>query len=131
MEQVKLRLAEYAKQSDGRRPIVQETRTGHTDVAMKEMRRQMVQIQKVLTELQGQLQQGICKVRDSGESDAGPRGNGNESSSENDDNDEKERALGTTKTKIRKEVLRQPTDRRRHESRSARRIRDEFNGYKA
>jgi hypothetical protein len=54
MEQVNLRLVHYENQSDGKRPLVQETRTGHTDVAMKEMQRQMVQIQKVLTELQGQ-----------------------------------------------------------------------------
>jgi hypothetical protein len=131
MEQVKLRLVAYEKQSDGKRPIVQKTRMGHTDVAMKEMQWQKVQIQKVLTELQGQPQQGNYKIRDSGESDGGPRGSNNESSSERDDNDEKERPLGTTKRKVRKEAFRRPTEGRRQESRSAQRSRDEFNGYKA
>jgi hypothetical protein len=122
MEQVKLRLVEYEKQSDGKRPIVKETRTGHTNVALKEMQRQTVHIQKVLTELQGQPQQGNYKIRDSGESDVGSRGSNSESSAESDDNDEKERPLGTTKRKVRKESSRQPTEGRRHESRSARRI---------
>jgi hypothetical protein len=99
---------------------------------MKEMQRQMAQMQKVLTELQGQPQQGNYKVCDSGESDGGSRGSSSESSSEDDDNDdEKERSLGTTKTKARKESLRQRIDGRRHESQPARRIRDQFNGYKA
>jgi hypothetical protein len=95
------------------------------------MQRQMAQIQNVLAELQGQSQQENCEVRNSGEGSGGPRGGSSESSSEDEDNDEKERSLGTTGTKARKEALRQSTERMRHESQSARRIRDQFNGYKA
>jgi hypothetical protein len=131
MEQVKLRLAEYEKQNDGKRPIVQETKSGHAGVVVKEMQRQMAQIQNVLAELQGQSQQENDEVRNIGESSAGPRGCSSESSSEDDDYDEKERSLGTTRTKARKEALRQSTERRRHESHSSRRIRYQFNGYKA
>jgi hypothetical protein len=128
MEQVKLRLAEYEKQNDGKRPIVQETMSGHADVVVKKMQRQMAQIQNVLAELQGQSQKENYDVRNSGESSGGPRGGSSESSSQDDDNDEKERSLGTTRTKTRKEAY---VNRLKGGMSRSRRIRDQFKGYKA
>jgi hypothetical protein len=112
MEHVKSRIAEYEMQSYDKHLAVQrETKTRNTDDVVQEMQLQMTQIQKALTELQNQSQQRNSNVCDSCESDGGSSGSSSESSSEDDVKCKKEISHGTTKSKARKEPLRQSTDK--------------------